>query len=90
MIARIFRIISGLISILFLLMIPVNKYQWMYEEGMTELPEDSDAAMYKFLSILPLLLFILLSLFVKNKKERIIFLCISASLLVFWIAKFFF
>ena len=85
---RITTIIIGLVSVFFLFIIPANKYEWMYEEGMHKLPYDENFAMYRGLSMFPILLFLVLIFFNKNIKEKWTFGLVFTVILFFWFLKF--
>ena len=67
---------------------PVNKYEWMYEEGITVLPEDGNKDIKKFISLVPILFFMSLIFFVKNQKEKKILWCVFVALITFWVFRF--
>jgi len=90
MIFRILWIAAGLCCLVLLIATPVNKYEWMYEEGVSILPEDGNKNIYRFISLVPVLLFMIFIFFVKNQKEKKILWCVFAALVLFWVFRFWF
>jgi hypothetical protein len=88
MITRFLRIIFAIFCLLVVFILPKNKYEWMKEEGVTQLPVDENLGMYKLLSILPILCFLSIVLLIKDRKERIVFIGIGLCLGAFWTWKF--
>jgi hypothetical protein len=89
---RIVMSLAGVMCALIVWAVPVNKYEWMLAEDpeltVKTLPIDHNAGMYGIWAIFPLLVYALVSLFLKSKTEKIVFFSIQGLILLCWLFRF--